>query len=173
MPNIANPVNHAYLENLRHSPLAFYAYMVGTGENYELLTGISTRNAAVSQLCLAYRVKLIQYMNKEIQHMSGAPSDELLGAIVVLAGHSVMFTGDVRQAPLDTLQTSRFRSPLSTAQFLNVYSARPFMSTHTAALIKMVAMKGGCAKIESPGVASVVALYATLYRLLGKVSEDC
>ncbi|KAJ9616873.1 hypothetical protein H2200_000593 [Cladophialophora chaetospira] len=156
--NAANPVNEAYLADIRSKPLAFYAYMVASAENYELLSGVSTQNKALSQLCLSYRVAFIQEMNQEIQDMTGPPSDELLGAITVLAANSVMFNGQVRLTPLTKVRCSRFRSPLSTAQFINVYSSRPFLSPHTEALVRLVILKGGLSKIKSPGVASVVAL---------------
>jgi len=133
--------------------------MVASGENYELLSGISAQNKALSKLCLSYRLAFIQKMNQEIRGMTGPPSDALLAAIVTLAGNSVMFNGGVRLAPLSAMQCSRLRSPLRTAQFINVYSSRPFQSPHTEALVRLVILKGGCSKIESPGVASVVALW--------------
>lgn len=157
-PNPNNPVNEAYIQDIRSSPLAFYAYLVGSAENYELVRDHSAKTKAVSQLCLSYRVEMIGHINHEIQTMTGPPSDELLGAIVVLAANSVMFAGQTRCASFETLHCSRFRSPLRTAQFIHVYSARPFISPHTQALLILTMKKGGCSAIKSPGVASVVGL---------------
>lgn len=159
MPNPENPVVARYLEAIRQSPLAFYAYMIGTAENYELLSGISSRTKVFSQLCLSYRIEMINLINLELQSITGPPSDNLLGAIVVLAGNHVLFAGgQTRIASLDSVNASRFRSPLRTAQFIHIYSSRPFRSPHSAALLRLTAMKGGCSQIALPGVASTVAL---------------
>ncbi|KIW56605.1 hypothetical protein PV05_05253 [Exophiala xenobiotica] len=66
MPDPENPAVTAYLEAIRQAPLAFYAYMVGTAENYELLGGVSSRIKGFSQLCLSYRIKMIELINQEI-----------------------------------------------------------------------------------------------------------
>ncbi|KIW34105.1 hypothetical protein, variant [Cladophialophora immunda] len=157
-PNMVNPVNGAYLEAIRSSPLAFYAYMVGTAENYELLSGSNFKTKAFTKLCLAYRVEMIKLVNQELQELTGPPSDELLGAIVVLAGNSAGFINRAKGSFLKVAKPSRFNSPLRTAQFLHVYSTNPFPSAHSEALVRLVIMKGGCSQIKSPGVASVVAL---------------
>lgn len=158
MPNPKNPVVTRYLEAIRQAPLAFYAYMVGTAENYELLSGASSRTKGFSQLCLSYRIEMIKLVNEELQSISGPPSDNLLGAIVVLAGNYVLFAGQVKMASLESAHASRFRSPLRTAQFIHIYSSRPFRSPHSEALVRLVGMKGGCSKIQLPGVASTVEL---------------
>lgn len=163
MPNAENPVVTRYLEAIRQTPLAFYAYMIGTAENYELLSGIGTVNKAFAQLCLSYRVEMMKLINLEIQSLTGPPSDNLLGAIVVLAGNHVLFAGgQTRVASLESVNASRFRSPLRTAQFIHIYSSRPFVSPHSAALLRLTAIKGGCSKIGLPGVASTVALSVSL-----------
>ncbi|KIW82118.1 hypothetical protein Z517_05145 [Fonsecaea pedrosoi CBS 271.37] len=157
-PNVVNPVNDAYMESIRSSPLAFYAYMVASAENYELLSGPNMKTKAFTKLCLAYRVEMIKLVNQEIEEMTGPPSDELLGAIIVLAGNSAGFINQARGSFLKVAKPSRFHSPLRTAQFLHVYSTNPFPSAHSEALVRLVIMKGGCSQIQSVGVASVVAL---------------
>ncbi|OAP57230.1 hypothetical protein AYL99_07968 [Fonsecaea erecta] len=157
-PNVVNPVNDAYLEAIRSSRLAFYAYMVGTAENYEMLSGINFSSKAFTKLCLAYRVEMIKLVNQEIQEMTGPPSDELLGAIIVLAGNSAGYLSRTKGSLVKAAKPSRFNSPLRTAQFLHVYSTNPFPSAHSEALVRLAIMKGGCAQIKSPGVASTAAL---------------
>ncbi|KIY01082.1 uncharacterized protein Z520_02634 [Fonsecaea multimorphosa CBS 102226] len=156
--NLNNPVVDTYLEAIRSSPLAFYAYIVGTAENYELLSGSNFKTKAFTKLCLAYRVEMIKLVNQEIQEMTGPPSDELLGAIIVLAGNSAAFISRAKGSFFKVPQPSRFDSPLRTAQFIHVYSANPFPSAHSEALVRLVVMKGGCSEIKSPGVASTAAL---------------
>ncbi|KAK5048887.1 hypothetical protein LTR84_005307 [Exophiala bonariae] len=164
MPNSENPVVTRYLEAIRQTPLAFYAYMIGTAENYELLSGIAMVNKAFSQLCLSYRVEMMKLINLELQSLTGPPSDNLLGAIVVLAGNHVLFAGgQTRVVSLESVNASRFRSPLRTAQFIHIYSSRPFVSPHSAALLRLTAMKGGCSKIALPGVASTIELCDLVY----------
>ncbi|KIW87472.1 uncharacterized protein Z519_11795 [Cladophialophora bantiana CBS 173.52] len=157
-PNVTNPVNEDYLVAIRSSTLAFYAYVVGTAENYELLSGTNVKTKAFSKLCLSYRVEMIKLVNQEIDQMTGPPSDELLGAIIVLAGNSAGFISRAKGTFLKAAKPSRFNSPLRTAQFLHVYSANPFPSAHSEALVRLMIMKGGCSEIKSPGVASVVSL---------------
>jgi len=158
MPNPKNPAVTMYLKAIQQAPLAFYAYMVGTAENYELLSGASSRTKGFSQLCLSYRIEMIKLVNEELQSMSGPPSDNLLGAIVVLAANYVLFAGQVKITSLEDAHASRFRSPLRTAQFIHIYTSRPFRSPHSEALVRLVGMKGGCSKIQLPGVASTVEL---------------
>jgi hypothetical protein len=158
MPNPENPVVAVYLEAIRQAPLPYYAYMVATAENYELLSGISSKTGDFSQLCLSYRVEMIKLVNLELQSINGPPSDHLIGAIIVLIANYVLFAGQVRIASLDSAHASRFRSPLRTAQFIHIYSMRTLRSPHTEALVRLMIMKGGCSKIALPGVASTVAL---------------
>lgn len=158
MPNPENPVVAVYLDAIRQAPLPFYAYMVATAENYELLSGISSKTGDFSQLCLSYRVEMIKLVNLELQSIDGPPSDHLIGAIIVLIANYVLFAGQVRIASLESAHASRFRSPLRTAQFIHIYSMRPLRSPHTEALVRLMIMKGGCSKIALPGVASTVAL---------------
>lgn len=163
MPNILNPVNEAYLEAVRSSPLAFYAYMVGISENYELLSGTNAKTKLFSRLCLSYRINMVKLISQEIQEMNGPPSDNLLGAIVVLVGSSAAFASRDECGSLEVVTPSRFMSPLRTAQFINVYSTHSFPSAHSEALVRLLIMKGGCSKIKSPGVASVVSLLVNPY----------
>jgi hypothetical protein len=158
-PNTANPVNEPYLRDIRSSRLSFYAYLVACAENYELLSGVFAQQKSFAQLCLSYRHAFIGELNRELQGMT-EPSDDLLGAIIVLAGNAVMFAGQERLVPLRSLHVSRFRSPLSTAQFINVYSARPFASPHTEALVRLTVLKGGLSQVTHPGVSNVLALWA-------------
>lgn len=158
MPNIVNPVNESYLEAVRSSRLAFYTYMVGTAANYELVSGTNAKTKPFSRLCLSYRINMIKLVSREIQEMNGPPSDDLLMAIVVLAANSAAFAGRSECGSLEAVKSSRFMSPLRTAQFINVYSAHQFPRIHTEVLVQLLIMKGGCAKIKSPWVAGVVAL---------------
>ena len=161
MPNADNPVNEGYLADVRTSPLAYYSYMVCTAENYGLLSGDNAKTRMFERLCLSYRVNMIQLINREIQEiqeMNYLPSDILLGALLALSASASTSIDRTKFGPLELAESSRFKSPLRTAQFIHVYSANQFPSAHTEALVRLVIMKGGLSKIRSPGIASVVSL---------------
>jgi len=161
MPNAVNPVNESYLADVRTSPLAYYSYVVGTAENYELLNGGNAKTRMFERLCLSYRVNMIQLINRkihEIQEMNCPPSDDLLGALLALTASASTSRDRAKFGPLELAKSSRFKSPLRTAQFLHVYSASHYPSAHTEAVVRLVIMKGGLSKIRSPGVASVASL---------------
>jgi hypothetical protein len=161
MPNAVNPVNEGYLADVRTSPLAYYSYMVGIAENYELLSGGNAKTRMFERLCLSYRVNMVKLISREIQEiqeMNRPPSDVLLAALIALTASASTSRDRAKFGPLELAKSSRFKSPLRTAQFIHVYSANQYPSVHTEALIRLIIMKGGLSKIGSPGVASVASL---------------
>jgi hypothetical protein len=161
MPNAVNPVNEGYLEDVRTSPLAYYSYMVCTAENYELLSGGNAKTKMFERLCLSYRVNMIKLINqeiREIQETNCSPSDVLLAALLALTASASTSRDRAKFGPLELAKSSRFKSPLRTAQFIHVYSANQYPSVHTEALIRLIIMKGGLSKVRSLGVAGVASL---------------
>ena len=120
------------------SQLAFHAYTMAILGNYLSLVGLQAIKKAHTDLILLHRATTLRLINDEISHLSGPPSDELIGAILVMAAADPdnLIRGSLAQK-------SRFRSPLAQAQLLAVMGAHPVVREHVLALTRLIPLKGG------------------------------
>ncbi|KAK5045752.1 hypothetical protein LTR84_008844 [Exophiala bonariae] len=105
--------------------------------NYWLLLGPEGVTEAHKELLLTHRVATLRLINQELAKMKGFPSEELIGAIVVMAA------GDpdhfLKQAHS---RQSKFQSPLAKAQLLHILGHESLTSAHHLALWRLLHLKG-------------------------------
>ena len=150
-----NPINQANLQAISSSPLAYHAYTMASLGNHLSLIGPQAFTTAHTELILRHRVVTLRLINDEINRLQGPPSDELIGAILVMAAADPGNSVDHSRA-----QMSKFQSPLAKAQFLHVFGAQSIVRGHVMALTRLIPLKGGWKFFRTFKLAEVCELYA-------------
>ena len=153
MDNALNPVNHANIQAIYSSPLAYYAYTMAVLGNFDFLHGPHADRSEHIRLQLSHRITTIKLINAAITEMTGPPPDELIGAVLVLAAADPENVIDHSLRPI-----SRYRSPLARAQWLDVYGAQSLVPSHAMALVRLVQLKGGWKEFKTLGLAGICEL---------------
>ena len=144
------PANRATFEATRNSPLAYYAYLIAVSRNYDFLCGVHPNIREHTRLRLTHRVATIRLINDTIRDLTGPPPDELIGAVLVLTAADPIDFGEAT-----SYSSSRFCSPLATAQWLNMYGAQPFVAAHAIGLVELIRLKGGWDQFKTDGLARI------------------
>ncbi|KIW11764.1 hypothetical protein PV08_09036 [Exophiala spinifera] len=134
-----NPINRVKLQAMYSSKLAYFAYTMAMVGNYWLLLGPGGVTQAHKELLLTHRVATLCLVNAELANMQGLPSEELIGAVVVMAAADPDHF--LKQADSNS-RHSRFQSPLAKAQVLHIIGHEPLVSAHYLALWRLIRLKG-------------------------------
>jgi hypothetical protein len=133
---------------MKASSLAYFAYVFSIVTSFEWDLGTNPRTPFHNKLRLRNVTFLFGYVREAIQQLKERPSEELIGAVLVL--------GTVPQNAVPSrklCKESRFHSPLAKAQLCDYYGLFRFPATHWAACVQMLRLRGGIHNIESKGLA--------------------
>ena len=124
--------------------MVFYSYMLAISAHYDYLRDDHSKKLYIQSLQQVYRARTVGLIQESLRDMGGTPSDDLLGAVLVL-----MCADPANWTELNDQKKSTFASPLRKTQLLELYGAQPFAFLHAKALIKMIELKGGYSQIET------------------------
>ncbi len=133
------------------SPAAFWSIIfAGATHNAYLQRGIDAPSRDRT-LRLFYKTNAIKELNREIQTLQGAASDELLLAIITMAAH-----GSGEQ--LDPPSKEEALSALEAVQNFQYYGRMHWERAHLIAIAHLVHQKGGLHTVKMPGLANAIGL---------------
>ena len=142
-------VHKEWMMSAMASPLLFYSFVYATSYHYDFVHDNHGTSSPTALLRLSYKTQVIKLVNNMLDNLSSGIPDELIASILVLA-----FQGP----RVDSSESSRFQSPLATAQWINHHGSQMFEPEHAVALIQLVRLKGGLKEIRMPGIAETVAV---------------
>jgi len=156
---VTHPVNNINLMHMRSSPLAYFTYTVVISTNLDYLRPTNTtrnKHEALRAKNLHAATRLVRRMIQDMSHdpSSGCVTDELIGSVIALCANH-----QIKVICRTDWPSSRFRSPLATAQFVDMWGALPFIQPHRLAVVRLVELRGGLDKLDSKHLAGVVQLY--------------
>ncbi|KAJ9607353.1 hypothetical protein H2200_008426 [Cladophialophora chaetospira] len=143
-----NSSARAFLMQMKTSSLSYFSYLIAILTNYEWMHGENPRSKRHERLRLRSELALFRYIREALETLDGPPSDELIGAVLVLGSNPPGGVPSRKSSP-----PSRFHSPMADAQILDQYGAFIFPATHWKALLQLVRLRGGINKIENKDVA--------------------
>jgi hypothetical protein len=148
-----DPSARGFLIQMKTSSLSYYGYLIAIMTNFEWMHGPNPRTRYHERLRLRHSLALFRYIREAIEGLQGAPSYELLGAVLVL-GSNVPDAVPDRKGCV----TSRFNSPLADVQILDQYGSFVFPAPHWRALVQLVRLSGGINNIEMKDIAGCCQL---------------
>lgn len=98
---------------------------------------------------LSYKTQTIKLVNEMLNNSDKGIPDELIAAVLVLATQDSRF---------ESSEVSRFKSPLATAQCLDLQGRLSSEPEHTRGLVTLVRLKGGLQNIKMKRLSDVIAL---------------
>ena len=114
----------------------------------------SPRLSLDNPLRLYHKVQTMRLLKEELKSPEKTPLDEVLLAVLCLATNEVeTIVNNIKQKI-----RSPFNSPLTSAQWLDVYGSITHIHAHTLAMRSLVARRGGLEKIELEGLAEILSL---------------
>ena len=138
---------------MKTSSLSYYSYLIAIVTNFEWMHGTNPRSEHHERLRLRNGLALFRYIREAIETLQGPPSNELIGAVLVLGSNF-----PERVPSREFCIPPRFHSPMADAQILDQYGAFIFPATHWKALLQLVQLSGGINKIEMKDVAGCCQL---------------
>ena len=103
---------------------------------------------------LYHKVQTMRLLKEELKTPEKTPLDEVMLAVLCLAANEVETVANNMKGKI----RSPFNSPLTSAQWLDVYGSITHIPAHTVAMRSLVCRRGGLEKIELEGLADVIAL---------------
>jgi len=107
---------------------------------------------------LSHKLIVIQQLNNILSDPKEASRDEVILAILILATHEARAESEARVKP--------FKSPLMSAQWLNMYGNIQYVPEHMMAVLRLIAMRGGLGNLKLHGLAEIIVAYAILQPLI-------
>ncbi|PKK42202.1 hypothetical protein CI102_14752 [Trichoderma harzianum] len=146
----------AWLEKFYTSPIVMHALLFGAAVNVNALRGPQFCNNKPSQLY--HKVQTIRLVNEELKSGRKTALDEVILAVLTLGSNEVETIANTRENT-----RSPFNSPLSSAQWLNVFGSISEIPLHTSAMNTLVARRGGLENIQINGLAEVLSFADILH----------
>ena len=103
---------------------------------------------------LFHKLQTIRLLKEELNNPGMSDPDELILAVLALGTNEV-------ETMMDNIKPktrSPFNSPLSSAQWLDVYGSMSHIKAHTLAMRSLVDRRGGLEMIQLEGLAEVLEL---------------
>lgn len=157
-PSQRHEANAIFLPHLSSSRLAYCTYLMNISLSYDYLHGQHVHHKVYSILRLQCMYEASRIVQEIINALPDNPRgelicDNLIGTVCCLSSASTEFISPKRTLP------SRFRSPLATAQHLDMWGTAGFSQPHRLAVVRLVQLKGGLHKLAFSGLAAIVKLY--------------
>jgi hypothetical protein len=96
----------------------------------------------------------MRLIKEELKSPEKTPLDEVLLAVLCLAANEIETVENHMKKKI----RSPFNSPLTSAQWLDVYGSITHIPAHTIAMRSLVSRRGGLERIELEGLAEVLSL---------------
>jgi len=143
---------------MKSSPIAYYTYALVISTNLDYLCDTNPLQNTFQRMRAKYIYAATKLVRESIDSMPLEPrkediSDELIGSVLGLSSTHVINVVNRKARP-----ASRFKSPLATAQCIDMWSAVSFIECHRLAVVQLVKLKGGLNELDSKYLASVVQL---------------
>lgn len=163
-PSQRHEANAIFLPHLSSSRLAYCTYLMNISLSYDYLHGRHVHHQMHSLLRLQCMYEASKIVQDTINALPSQPSgdcisDTLIATVCCLSSASAEFI-----VPKGVLP-SRFKSPLATAQHLDMWGTAGFSEPHRLAVVRLVQLKGGLDKLAFSGLAAIIKLYVYLFTL--------
>jgi hypothetical protein len=142
----------AWLAKTYQRPVVMHALLFGAAVHMDVLR--RPRINLENPIRLYHKVRTMKLLKEELRSPEKMPLDDVILAALALG------TNEVETMVNNTEYSSRspFNSPLSSAQWLDVYGSMSSVPTHAIAMRSLVARRGGLEKIELHGLAEILSL---------------
>ena len=130
--------------------MAFYAFAFAAGLHHLYLTRELENTTLEPLVCQSYRTKAISLVRSQLGATTGAPTDDLIVSILILAAH-----GAKREK---VSGYSHPQSPLATVQMLDFYGSLEYETAHQFGLYYLVKQEGGLDKVQMEGLSKTLQL---------------
>lgn len=129
-----------------------HALLFGAAVHMDVLR--SPRLSLDNPVRLYHKVQTMRLLKEELKSPEKAPLDAVLLAILCLATNEV----ETVVNNIKPKVRSPFNSPLTSAQWLDIYGSISHISAHTMAMRSLVHHQGGLEGIKLEGLAEVLSL---------------
>lgn len=129
-----------------------HALLFGAAVHMDVLR--SPRLSFDNPIRLHHKVQTMRLLKEELKSPEKTPLDEVLLAVLCLAANEVETMANNMKQRI----RSPFNSPLTSAQWLDVYGSITHISAHTMAMRSLVDRRGGLERIQLEGLAEVLSL---------------
>jgi hypothetical protein len=142
----------AWLAKTYQRPVAMHALLFGAAVHMDVLR--RPRINLDNPIRLYHKVQTMKLLKEELRSPEKMPLDEVILSVLALG------TNEIETMVNNTRYQARspFNSPLSSAQWLDVYGSMSSVPAHAIAMRSLVARRGGLENIKLHGLAEVLSL---------------
>jgi hypothetical protein len=150
--NQGRDLSTAWLAKTYQRPIAMHALLFGAAVHMDVLR--RPRISLDNPIRLYHKVQTMKLLKEELRNPEKMPLDDVILSALALG------TNEVETMVNNTRYQTRspFNSPLSSAQWLDVYGSMSSVPTHAIAMRSLVRRRGGLDKIELYGLAEILSL---------------
>ena len=148
----ASNISSAWLEKVYARPVVLHALLFGASVHIDVLR--SPCLSLPNPIRLHHKVQTLRLLKEELENPEKISLDEMILAVLCLA------TNEVETVAKNMNQKIRspFNSPLTSAQWLDVYGSIIHIPAHTMAMRSLANRRGGLEMIELEGLAEILSL---------------
>lgn len=144
----------AWLAKTYERPVVMHAMIFGAAVHMDVLR--RPRINLDNPIRLFHKVQTMNLLKEELRRPEKMPLDDVILAVLALGTNEV----ETMTKNMEYQARSPFNSPLSSAQWLDIYGSMSGVPEHVTAMRSLVGRRGGLENIELDGLAEILSLLA-------------